>query len=97
MKKMVSILIILSITVISLGNFFIKDSVFMNFFYKKFDTTLSITAKPESAKLSIKSLQRIAKKNNVSFIKEEYAPMNGRYGKQVINVYLYLNHRLGVY
>ena len=35
MKKMVSILIILSITVISLGNFFIKDSVFMNFFYKK--------------------------------------------------------------
>lgn len=91
MKKMVSILIILSITVISLGNFFIKDSVFMNFFYKKFDTTLSITAKPESAKLSIKSLQRIAKKNNVSFIKEEYAPMNGRYGKQVINVYLYLN------
>lgn len=91
MKKMVSILIILSITVISLGNFFIRDSTFMDFFYKKFDTTLSITINPQSAKLSIKSLQRIAKKNHVSFIKEEYAPVNGRYGKQVINVYLYLN------
>ena len=47
MKKMVSILIVLFVTVISIGNFFIRDGVFMNFFYKEFDVTVNLVTKPD--------------------------------------------------
>ncbi len=91
MKKIVCILTVLFVTLIGIGNFFIRDSIFMDFFYKKFDTTISIVAKPEYSSDIIKNMESMAKKYNISFMKEERAIMNGRYEGQVINVYLYLH------
>ncbi len=91
MKKMVCILIVLFVTVISIGNFFIRDGVFMNFFYKEFDVTVNLVTKPEYSSATIKNMEKIAEKHGISFMKEEHATMNGRYGGQVINIYLYLH------
>ena len=91
MKKMVCILIVLFVTVISIGNFFIRDGVFMNFFYKEFDVTVNLVTKPDYSSATIKNMEKIAEKHGISFMKEEHATMNGRYGGQVINIYLYLH------
>ncbi|MDR1773691.1 MAG: hypothetical protein LBR30_02325 [Clostridioides sp.] len=91
MKKLVALLIILLVMVISLGKFFDDDACFINAFINEFDTTINIVAKPEKIESNINEIQKIANKNNISFIKEVYEPKNTRYEKQKINIYIYLN------
>lgn len=91
MKKVVNILAILLIIVIGIGKFLYSDSIFLNIFIKEFNTTVNILTKPEIADKAIIELQKIANKNDVSFIKEEYIPKNSRFDKQKIKIYIYLN------
>lgn len=91
MKKVVNILAILLIIVIGIGKFLYSDSIFLNIFIKEFNTTVNILTKPEIADKTIIELQKIANKNDVSFIKEEYIPKNSRFDKQKIKIYIYLN------
>lgn len=91
MKKVVNILAILLIIVIGIGKFLYSDSIFLNIFIKEFNTTVNILTKPEIADKAIIELQKIANKNDVSFIKEEYITKNSRFDKQKIKIYIYLN------
>lgn len=91
MKKVVNILAILLIIVIGIGKFLYSDSIFLNIFIKEFNTTVNILTKPEIADKAIIELQKIANKNDISFIKEEYIPKNSRFDKQKIKIYIYLN------
>lgn len=91
MKKVVNILAILLIIVIGIGKFLYSDSIFLNIFIKEFNTTVNILTKPEIADKAIIELHKIANKNDVSFIKEEYIPKNSRFDKQKIKIYIYLN------
>ena len=88
MKKTVGILVILLIIVIGIGKFFYSDGMFLNIFIKEFNTTVNIVTKPEIADKTIIELQKIANKNDLSFIKEEYIPKNSRFDKQKIKIYL---------
>ncbi|HEL0848516.1 TPA: hypothetical protein TU273_002064, partial [Streptococcus equi subsp. equi] len=69
MKKTVGILAILLIIVIGIGKFFYSDGMFLNIFIKEFNTTVNIVTKPEIADKTIIELQKIANKNDLSFIK----------------------------
>lgn len=91
MKKTVGILVILLIIVIGIGKFFYSDGMFLNIFIKEFNTTVNIVTKPEIADKTIIELQKIANKNDLSFIKEEYIPKNSRFDKQKIKIYIHLN------
>ena len=46
----------------------------LNIFIKEFNTTVNIVTKPEIADKTIIELQKIANRNDLSFIKEEYIP-----------------------
>ncbi|HEK9259748.1 TPA: hypothetical protein TVW33_001889, partial [Streptococcus equi subsp. equi] len=91
MKKTVGILAILLIIVIGIGKFFYSDGMFLNIFIKEFNTTVNIVTKPEIADKTIIELQKIANKNDLSFIKEEYIPKNSRFDKQKMKIYIHLN------
>ena len=91
MKKTVGILAILLIIVIGIGKFFYSDGMFLNIFIKEFNTTVNIVTKPEIADKTIIELQKIANKNDLSFIKEEYIHKNSRFDKQKIKIYIHLN------
>lgn len=91
MKKTLGILTILLIITIGIGNFFYSDSMFLNIFIKDFNTTVNIVTKPEKSNKTINELQKIANKNDISFIKEEYIPKNSRFDRQRIKIYIHLN------
>ena len=76
---------------IGIGKFFYSDGMFLNIFIKEFNTTVNIVTKPEIADKTIIELQKIANRNDLSFIKEEYIPKNSRFDKQKIKIYIHLN------
>ena len=91
MKTIIRVLTTVLIVLISLGSFMEKDSVFLKVFLDDFHTTVNIVSKPQTANNTIQKLQELAKKNNLSFIKEEYAPKNSRYETQKVDIYIFLN------
>ena len=76
MKRIIGLLTVLLVAMISLRSFLEKDSVFLNVFLKNFNTTVTIVSKQKTTHNTIQKLQELAKKNNISFIKEEYVPKN---------------------
>lgn len=91
MKKVIGLLTFLLIFVGGLGFFYSKDSRLMEFFIREFDTTVNITTKPQNTEKNILEIQKIAKKNKISFIKEVYKPKNSLKEKQKINIFVYLD------
>ena len=91
MKRIIGLLTVLLVAMISLGSFLEKDSVFLNVFLKNFNTTITIVSKQEATHNTIQKLQELAKKNNISFIKEEYVPKNSRYEAQKVKIHIYLD------
>ncbi|EFK94329.1 hypothetical protein HMPREF9261_1371 [Finegoldia magna ACS-171-V-Col3] len=91
MKKIVRLLTFLLIFAVGLGFFSYKDSRLMEFFIREFDTTVNITTKPQNTEKNILEIQKIAKKNKISFIKEVYKPKNSLKEKQKINIFVYLD------
>lgn len=91
MKRIIGLLTVLLVAMISLGSFLEKDSVFLNVFLKNFNTTVTIVSKQEATHNTIQKLQELAKKNNISFIKEEYVPKNSRYEAQKVKIHIYLD------
>lgn len=91
MKKIIGLLTFLLIFVVGLGFFYSKDSRFMEFFIREFNTTVNITTKPQNIGNNIIEIQKIAKKNKISFIKEVYIPKNSLKEKQKINIFIYLD------
>ncbi|MDU5237211.1 MAG: hypothetical protein E6192_06670, partial [Finegoldia magna] len=91
MKKIIGLLTFLLIFVVGLGFFYSKDSRFMEFFIREFSTTVNITTKPQNIGNNIIEIQKIAKKNKISFIKEVYIPKNSLKEKQKINIFIYLD------
>lgn len=91
MKKVIGLLTFLLVFVVGLGFFYSKDSSFMEFFIKEFNTTVNITTKPQNIGNNIIEIQKIAKKNKISFIKEVYIPKNSLKEKQKINIFIYLD------
>ena len=91
MKKVIGLLTFLLVFVVGLGFFYSKDSRFMEFFIREFNTTVNITTKPQNIGNNIIEIQKIAKKNKISFIKEVYIPKNSLKEKQKINIFIYLD------
>lgn len=91
MKKIIGLLTFLLIFVVELGFFYSKDSRFMEFFIREFNTTVNITTKPQNIGNNIIEIQKIAKKNKISFIKEVYIPKNSLKEKQKISIFIYLD------
>lgn len=91
MKKVIGLLTFLLVFVVGLGFFYSNDSRFMEFFIREFNTTVNITTKPQNVENNILEIQKIAKKNKISFIKEVYIPKNSLKEKQKINIFIYLN------
>ena len=91
MKKVIGLLTFLLVFVVGLGFFYSKDSRFMEFFIREFNTTVNITTKPQNVENNILEIQKIAKKNKISFIKEVYIPKNSLKEKQKINIFIYLD------
>ena len=91
MKKIIRLLTFLLIFAVGLGFFSYKDSRLMEFFIREFDTTVNITTKPQNTEKNILEIQKIAKKNKISFIKEVYKPKNSLKEKQKINIFVYLD------
>lgn len=91
MKKVIGLLTFLLIFVVGLGFFYSKDSRFMEFFIREFNTTVNITTKPQNIGNNIIEIQKIAKKNKISFIKEVYIPKNSLKEKQKISIFIYLD------
>lgn len=91
MKKVIGLLTFLLIFVGGLGFFYSKDSRLMEFFIREFNTTVNITTKPQNIENNIIEIQKIAKKNKISFIKEVYIPKNSLKEKQKINIFIYLD------
>lgn len=91
MKKIIGGIIILLIMVISIGKFYEEDSVFLNYFLQEFSTTVNITSTEYTNKKSINTLEDIAQKNKISFIKTEQKPTNGTTERKTFKIYLYLN------
>lgn len=90
MKKVIGLLTFLLVFVVGLGFFYSNDSRFMEFFIREFNTTVNITTKPQNVENNILEIQKIAKKNKISFIKEVYIPKNSLKEKQKINIFIYL-------
>ncbi|MDU2383624.1 MAG: hypothetical protein E7D50_03025 [Finegoldia magna] len=91
MKKVIGLLTFLLVFVVGLGFFYSNDSRFMEFFIREFNTTVNITTKPQNVENNILEIQKIAKKNKISFIKEVYIPKNSLKEKQKINIFIYLD------
>ena len=91
MKKIIRLLTFLLIFAVGIGFFFYKDSRLMELFIREFDTTVNITTKPQNTEKNILEIQKIAKKNKISFIKEVYKPKNSLKEKQKINIFVYLD------
>ena len=91
MKKIIRLLTFLLIFAVGMGFFSYKDSRLMEFFIREFDTTVNITTKPQNTEKNILEIQKIAKKNKISFIKEVYKPKNSLKEKQKINIFVYLD------
>lgn len=91
MKKVIGLLTFLLVFVVGLGFFYSNDSRFMEFFIREFNTTLNITTKPQNVENNILEIQKIAKINKISFIKEVYIPKNSLKEKQKINLFIYLD------
>ncbi|WP_297809725.1 hypothetical protein [uncultured Finegoldia sp.] len=91
MKKIIRLLTFLLIFAVGLGFFSYKNSRLMEFFIREFDTTVNITTKPQNTEKNILEIQKIAKKNKISFIKEVYKPKNSLKEKQKINIFVYLD------
>ena len=91
MKKVIGLLTFLLVFVVGLGFFYSNDSRFMEFFIREFNTTVNITTKPQNIGNNIIEIQKIAKKNKISFIKEVYIPKNSLKEKQKINIFIYLD------
>ncbi|MDU5924060.1 MAG: hypothetical protein E6Z07_02390 [Finegoldia magna] len=91
MKKIIRLLTFLLIFTVGLGFFSYKNSRLMEFFIREFDTTVNITTKPQNIEKNILEIQKIAKKNKISFIKEVYKPKNSLKEKQKINIFVYLD------
>ena len=91
MKKVIGLLTFLLVFVVGLGFFYSKDSCVMEFFIREFNTTVNITTKPQNVENNILEIQKIAKKNKISFIKEVYIPKNSLKEKQKINIFIYLD------
>lgn len=91
MKKVIGLLTFLLVFVVGLGFFYSNDSRFMEFFIREFNTTVNITTKPQNVENNILEIQKIAKKNKISFVKEVYIPKNSLKEKQKINIFIYLN------
>ena len=91
MKKVIGLLTFLLVFVVGLGFFYSKDSCVMEFFIREFNTTVNITTKPQNIENNIIEIQKIAKKNKISFIKEVYIPKNSLKEKQKINIFIYLD------
>lgn len=91
MKKIIRLLTFLLIFAVGLGFFSYKNSRLMEFFIREFDTTVNITTKPQNIEKNILEIQKIAKKNKISFIKEVYKPKNSLKEKQKINIFVYLD------
>lgn len=70
MKKVIGLLTFLLVFVVGLGFFYSKDSRLMEFFIREFNTTVNITTKPQNIENNIIEIQKIAKKNKISFIKK---------------------------
>lgn len=91
MKKIIRLLTFLLIFAVGLGFFSYKDSRLMEFFIREFDTTVNITTNTQNTEKNILEIQKIAKKNKISFIKEVYKPKNSLKEKQKINIFVYLD------
>lgn len=92
MKKIISVLIIVLLTMISAGKFAQESSVYFSQFKNDFKMTINLTTQSESPAEVISELQKSAKENNISFIKAERIPKNSRYGKLQVNIYTFLNN-----
>ena len=91
MKKVIGLLTFLLVFLVGLGFFYSKDSCVMEFFIREFNTTVNITTKPQNIENNIIEIQKIAKKNKISFIKEVYIPKNSLKEKQKMNIFVYLD------
>ena len=94
MKKIVTILSITVIVFICLGYFFEYDSMLRGNLARNFDANIYISSKPSVAKKNIIRMEKIAKKHEISFMKENVIPANSLKDikkKQKIDLYLYLN------
>jgi putative ABC transport system permease protein len=92
LKRIIGILVIILIIVLSIGQFFIQDSMLLKYFSEKYDTAINIIIKPETVKESILYIQEKANKYNLDFIKNEHIPKESRHGKQEINTYIFLSN-----
>lgn len=93
MKRIIGILLILLNIVIGLGCFFNSESSFMKVFFNEFDTTINIVTKSENIKTNIYEIQKLAKNNNINFIKDVYEPRNRLSDKQKVKIYMFLSEK----
>lgn len=91
MKKIISLLCVFAIGMIVIGHFLMCDDLFKEQFIDKFNKPINILSNPKNTKKNILEIQKLAKKHNVSFIKDVYIPKNTNDDKRKVMIFVFLH------
>lgn len=91
MKKIISLLCVFAIGMIVIGHFLMCDDLFKEQFIDKFNKSINILSNPKNTKKNILEIQKLAKKHNVSFIKDVYIPKNTNDDKRKVMIFVFLH------
>ena len=91
MKRITGLLCVFVIGMIVIGHFLMVDDLFEEQFVDKFNKPINIISNPKNVRKNVLEIQRLAKKHNVSFIKDVYIPKNTNNDKRKIIIFTFLH------
>lgn len=91
MKNIIGLLCVLILFLVGMLQFLNSNGILLDQFLDKFDATVNIVSKPENARKNIVNVQKVAKKHNLSFIKDTYVPKNNEKEQAKVNVFVFLH------